>query len=121
MSPEQHSSPSTVDHRADIYALGVVFYQMLTGELPPHPLTPPSTKIQIDVRLDQIVLRALEKSPDLRYQSATDLKTQIETVIADPPPEPRRERRGLPSSNQTLVPPRSPQPQALPFHRLSTM
>src|SRR5207244_2355 len=34
MAPEQVSHPAEVDHRADIYALGVVFYQMLTGELP---------------------------------------------------------------------------------------
>jgi serine/threonine protein kinase len=38
MSPEQISAPGEVDHRADIYALGVVFYQMLTGELPGKPL-----------------------------------------------------------------------------------
>ena len=51
MAPEQAEHPADVDHRADIYALGVVFYQMLTGELPPKPLQPPSRKVQIDVRL----------------------------------------------------------------------
>ena len=41
MAPEQRSSPNAVDHRADIYALGVVFYQMLNfGELPPQPPSP---------------------------------------------------------------------------------
>ena len=34
MAPEQREHPTEVDHRADIYSLGVVFYQMLTGELP---------------------------------------------------------------------------------------
>jgi hypothetical protein len=85
MSPEQISAPGEVDHRADIYALGVVFYQMLTGELPGKPIQPPSTKVHIDVRLDRIVLRALEKSPELRYQQASALKTQVETVAATLP------------------------------------
>ena len=83
MAPEQTEHPEEVDHRADIYALGVVFYQMLTGELPAKRLEPPSRKVQIDVRLDEIVLRALEKDPDLRFQQASILKTRVETV-ADP-------------------------------------
>ncbi|MBT5925206.1 MAG: serine/threonine protein kinase, partial [Verrucomicrobia bacterium] len=86
MSPEQTDSPQTVDHRADIYALGVVFYQMLTGELPDQRIEPPSKKVRIDVRLDEIVMRALEEKPEQRYQQASVLKTQIET-IADTPTE----------------------------------
>ena len=75
MSPEQIIAPGEVDHRADIYALGVVFYQMLTGELPANASKPPSSKVQIDVRLDEVVLRALEKNPELRYQQASEVKT----------------------------------------------
>ncbi len=82
MSPEQIGAPGEVDHRADIYALGVVFYQMLTGELPGKKIEPPSKKVQIDVRLDEVVLRALEKKPELRYQQASVLKTQVETIAA---------------------------------------
>jgi serine/threonine protein kinase len=82
MAPEQLSRPGEVDHRADIYSLGVVFYQLLTGQLPAQPLEPPSHKVQIDVRLDQIVLRALETSPELRFQNATQFKTEVETVIS---------------------------------------
>ena len=41
--------------------------------------------MQIDVRLDEIVLRALEKKPELRYQQASVLKTQIETIASTPP------------------------------------
>lgn len=84
MSPEQISAPGEVDHRADIYALGVVFYQMLTGELPGKKLEPPSKKVSIDVRLDEIVLRALEKKPELRFQQASILKTQVETIASNP-------------------------------------
>ncbi len=85
MAPEQKEHPDAVDHRADIYALGVVFYQMLTGELPGKKIEPPSSKVQIDVRLDEIVLRALEKKPELRYQQASVLKTQVETIAATKP------------------------------------
>jgi serine/threonine protein kinase len=81
MSPEQKENPGEVDNRADIYALGVVFYQMLTGELPGKTIVPPSTKVQIDVRLDEIVLRALEKNPELRYQQVREVKTGVETII----------------------------------------
>ena len=84
MAPEQKEHPDAVDHRADIYALGVVFYQMLTGELPGKKIEPPSAKVQIDVRLDEVVLRALEKKPELRYQQASELKTQVETIATTP-------------------------------------
>jgi serine/threonine protein kinase/biopolymer transport protein ExbD len=84
MSPEQIHAPGEVDHRADIYALGVVFYQMLTGELPGKKIEPPSKKVSIDVRLDEVVLRALEQKPELRYQQASVLKTQVETIAETP-------------------------------------
>ncbi len=80
MAPEQVAHPLEVDHRADIYSLGVVFYQMLTGELPGKKIEPPSSKVQIDVLLDEVVLRALEKKPELRYQQASVFKTQVETI-----------------------------------------
>jgi len=84
MAPEQVEHPSEVDHRADIYSLGVVFYQMLTGELPLGRFAPPSRKVQIDVRLDEVVLRTLEKEPGLRYQQAGELKTEVETIAGSP-------------------------------------
>jgi len=84
MAPEQTKTPGKVDSRADIYSLGVVFYQMLTGELPKNRIVAPSRKVHIDVRLDEIVMRALERSPELRWQTAVDLKTQVETISEVP-------------------------------------
>ena len=84
MAPEQIEHPLRVDHRADIYSLGVVFYQMLTGELPIGRFAPPSRKVQLDVRLDEVVLRALEKKPERRYQQASEIKTRVETIAATP-------------------------------------
>lgn len=84
MAPEQTEHPASVDHRADIYSLGVVFYQMLTGELPKGDFAPPSKRVVIDVRLDEVVLRALEKRPELRYQQVSDVKTMVESIVASP-------------------------------------
>jgi len=86
MAPEQIEKPMTVDHRADIYSLGVVFYEMLTGELPLGKFQPPSQKVQIDVRLDEVVLHALEKEPERRYQQASQMKTAVETIAGTAPP-----------------------------------
>lgn len=80
MAPEQIKNSAEVDHRADIYSLGVVFYQMLTGELPSGKIEAPSKKVLVDVRLDEIVLRALEAKPELRYQQVSDVKTMVETI-----------------------------------------
>ena len=60
-----------------------VFYEMLTGELPIGRFEPPSKKVRVDVRLDDVVLRTLEAVPDRRYQHASDVKTEVETIIND--------------------------------------
>jgi capsular polysaccharide biosynthesis protein/biopolymer transport protein ExbD len=94
MAPEQIERPSAVDHRADIYALGVVFYQMLTGELPGKDLKAPSRKAAIDVRLDEMVLRALESQPERRYQTALEFRTVLDGLPAATPP-PQVPKRGM--------------------------
>ena len=97
MAPEQIEHPLQVDHRADIYSLGVVFYQMLTGELPIGRFAAPSKKVQIDVRLDEVVLRTLEKEPELRYQQASQVKSEVETIAAAPRAMPAGEAVNEPS------------------------
>jgi uncharacterized protein (TIGR03067 family) len=84
MAPEQTKHSTGVDTRSDIYSLGVVFYEMLTGELPAKPIVAPSRVVRVDVRLDEIVLRALEQSPERRYQTAAELRTQVESFVSDP-------------------------------------
>ena len=82
MAPEQLEGAHRVDHRADIYSLGVVFYEMLTGELPIGRFSAPSEKVRIDVRLDDVVLRTLEKEPQRRYQNASQVKSDVESITS---------------------------------------
>ena len=78
MAPEQVEKPHAVDHRADIYSLGVVFYELLTGELPIGRFDPPSERANVDERLDDVVMKALAKEPDRRYQRASAVQTDVE-------------------------------------------
>lgn len=109
MAPEQMQASRDVDHRADIYSLGVVFYEMLTGELPIGRFALPSKKARIDVRLDEVVLRALENEPERRYQRANEVKTDVESIS----------HSALPGEKATSVPPRreSIASQAVADHR----
>ncbi len=80
MAPEQMQGSKEVDHRADIFSLGVVFYELLTGELPVGRFAPPSKTVGVDVRLDEVVLRALEREPTLRYQHVSEVKTEVQAI-----------------------------------------
>jgi serine/threonine protein kinase len=85
MAPEQIEHPQDVDHRADIYSLGVVFYEMLTGGLPLGRFPAPSESSGVDARLDAVVFRTLEKQREKRYQSAGDVKTGLEHISTHAP------------------------------------
>ncbi len=100
MAPEQHEKPHDVDHRADIYSLGVVIYEMLTGELPLGRFPAPSQRAAVNARIDEIVFRTLEKERELRQQSAEEVKTDVEAVKK---PLERSTSRDL--SHSTSLPP----------------
>jgi len=117
MAPEQYKTPKDVDHRADLFSLGVVFYEMLTGELPVGRFDSPSSTKDVDARLDRVVMRALERERDLRYQQADDLRSDVdaissyawdrdvveefEVVEQSPPPQPQRDHESPPRDHET--------------------
>ena len=76
-APEQFDTSAPVDHRADIYALGVTFYQMLTGQLPRGAWSPPSMNVGTDARLDAVLVRAMSPKPEHRFQSAREFAQAI--------------------------------------------
>jgi serine/threonine protein kinase/outer membrane protein OmpA-like peptidoglycan-associated protein len=101
MAPEQREG-HPADHRADIYALGVMFYEMLTGSIPRGAFPPPSRRVKVDVRLDEIVLKALQSEPDLRYQRASQIKTDVARIQTT---SPARSTRNQPSYTDASQPP----------------
>lgn len=96
ISPEQLISAQKVDKRADIYSLGVSMYELLTGHFPydgdnvatiiskimqSHPEPPSAFNDKISARLDEIILKAIEKNPDERYSSASEFSDDLNDLL----------------------------------------
>ncbi len=93
VAPEQLKGGS-VDHRADIYSLGVMFYEMLTGDLPRGAWEPLSERVPCaDTRLDDVVRRAMQREPDRRYQQCSEVKTDVARAQTPPESVPVKKRR----------------------------
>ena len=99
MAPEQMKGMN-VDHRADIYSLGVMLYEMLCRETPRGAFDLPSARTGCDPRLDKIVLKAMQQAPERRYQSTQEMKADVETARTPLPasPPPAAAQRPLPKA-----------------------
>lgn len=99
-APEQYNTQTRIDHRADIYALGVVFYQMLTGTVPRGAWQPPSALAGTDPRLDAVIVRALMPDREQRHASAAAFKAALLGAVT------------VPMHTQSAAPAQPPRPQA---------
>ncbi len=129
MSPEQFINPKSVDKRSDIFSLGILFYELLTGEKPfPgkhfHSIShrviieTPTNPSQINPllgskRVDQVLLKALQKSPLDRYQNCIDFVNELLTVLSI------REDASSPETSEQTLDPVLEMTEA--FHRKMTM
>ncbi len=86
LAPEAWSLAAPLDHRADLYSLGVTLYQMLTGEVPRGLWKMPSVKVGVDPRFDAIIDRAMQPEREARYQSTAELRRDLERIHTTPAP-----------------------------------
>ncbi len=132
ISPEQANPPTPVLPQSDLYAVGVILYEMFTGQWPFYdtdsyklallhleapPPRPRDKNPYLSPAIEAVILKALEKEPQDRYQSGGELVAALDRAIRknDPPPEP------LSTETEILSSPPSPRPRKLskkPFDEL---
>lgn len=84
VAPEAFIPGFALDGRADLYAIGVMLYQMLTGDVPRGMWTMPSQRIGSDSRFDAIIAKAMQTDREMRYQSASDIRQELDAILTTP-------------------------------------
>jgi serine/threonine protein kinase len=83
-APEVVDTPYSVDYRADIFSVGVLLHELLTGKLPANDPRPASVIAHCDVRFDAIIKRATQPLPSARYSSANELAKELQAIARAP-------------------------------------
>ena len=103
VAPEALTLGMGIDHRADIYAVGVMLYQMLTGKLPQGLFEMPSMQVPgLDPRYDAIVAGAMREDRDQRYQRILEMRHALDAILTQPVPKPEASQQTLPSATASL-------------------
>ncbi len=85
VAPEVLMLGSSIDGRADLYAVGVMLYQMLTGEVPRGAFKPATARIPgLDRRYDPIIIKAMQSDREERYQSSAELRRDLDVILTVP-------------------------------------
>jgi serine/threonine protein kinase/formylglycine-generating enzyme required for sulfatase activity len=118
MAPESLVLGVDVDKRADIYAVGVMLYQMLTGKLPHGMFEMPSLQVKgLDPRYDKIVATALRDDRELRYSSAEALRIELDGILTQPVLKVEASAKEVPAALDTEARPQRPDGPPQPYHR----
>lgn len=100
MSPEQVTDSKNIDNRSDYFSIGIIFYQLITGQLPydatnlpalidqiknQYPKNPSELNSSISNQIENVILKLLEKNPYQRYQSIAEIKNALRAVPEEQP------------------------------------
>ncbi len=98
-APEVVDAPHTVDYRADIFSVGVLLHELLTGKLPAADPRPPSAISRCDPRFDSIVRKATSPAPTTRYASAAEMAKDLLAITASRPKHAPLPTSGVPGKS----------------------
>ena len=118
VAPETLTPGMSIDGRADLYAVGVMLYNMLTGKVPRGAFPMPSVTNATDMRFDKIIGKAMEMDRELRYQTSLDLRRDLDVILTTPLAKPGVRTISVKTRDLPLKPvgksPSTPQQQRAP-------